>query len=190
MSDRELESTRVLLDLIRGGDEEARERLVRRFLPGLTRWARGRLPGSARELMDTNDLVSLALVRVLRKIDALDLEAPGAFFAYLRIAVLNCLRDELRRVGRRPERVELPEDLVDDRHAALAESLGGGMVKRYEQALGMLTAEQQQVVILRIEYGFSYPEIAQAVGRSSANAVRMQITRAMLRLAELMDDRS
>lgn len=188
MRDGDLETTRVLLARVRGGDEEARERLVRRFLPGLARWAHGRLPGSARDLMDTGDLVSVALVRVLRKVEDLDLDRPGSFFAYLRSAVMNCLRDELRRVGRNPERVELPDELIDDRPAALAQSLGGGMVERYERALEALTPDQQQAVILRIEYGFSYPEIAQALGRRSGNSVRMQVSRSILRLVEVMSD--
>jgi RNA polymerase sigma factor (sigma-70 family) len=182
-----LEDTRALLERIRGGDEAARDVLVRRFLPGLHRWARGRLPDSARDLMDTNDLVSVALVRVLHRADRFDPGSPGSFFAYLRTAVLNCLRDELRRVGRRPERVELPPELVDDRPTALERTLGGGLVERYEKALGALTPDQQQAVILRIEFGFTYPEIAQALGRNSGNSVRMQVSRSILRLAEVMD---
>ena len=43
-----LETTHQLVDRIREGDHAARERLIRRYLPLLTRWAHGRLPGSAR----------------------------------------------------------------------------------------------------------------------------------------------
>jgi RNA polymerase sigma factor (sigma-70 family) len=179
--------TSSILERIRGGDHEAREELVRRFLPGLQRWAQGRLPGSARDLMDTNDLVSVALMRALRRVDQLDADTPGAFFAYLRATVLNCLRDELRRVGRRPGLVDLPDDLVDDRPAMLERTLGSGLVQRYEKALESLTPEQQQAVIMRIEFGFTFPEIARTLGRSSANSVRMQISRAILRLAEAMN---
>ena len=181
-----LESTSAILERVRGGDHAAREALVRRFLPGLQRWARGRLPGSARDLMDTNDLVSVALVRALRQVDRLDADTPGAFFAYLRATVLNCLRDELRRVARRPGQVDLPDDLVDDRPTVLERTLGVGLVQRYEKALESLTAEQQQAVVMRIEFGFSFPEIARALGRNSAGAVRMQVSRAILRLAEVM----
>ena len=182
-----LENTLALLERVRGGDDAARDLLVRRFLPGLQRWARGRLPDSARDLMDTNDLVSVALERSLRRIENLEAETPGSFFAYLRAAVQNGMRDELRRVGRRPERVEFPENLVDDRPVVLERTLGSGLVQRYEKALETLTPEQQQAVILRIEFGFSYPEIARALGRSSGNAVRMQVSRSLLRLAEAMD---
>jgi RNA polymerase sigma-70 factor (ECF subfamily) len=184
------ENTSAILERVRGGDPQARELLVRRFLPGLQRWARGRLPGAARDLMDTNDLVSVALVRALRRVDRIDADTPGSFFAYLRTAVLNCLRDELRRVGRRPERAEFPDDLADDRPAMLERTLGNDLVQRYDRALATLKPEQQQAVVLRIEFGFSYPEIATALGRKSGNSVRMQVSRAILHLAEVMSDPS
>ncbi len=62
----------------------------------------------------------------------------------------------------------------------LTESLTGrltGLVRQYEKALTTLTPDQQQAVILRIEFGFTYPEIATALGRGSGNSVRMQGSR-------------
>jgi RNA polymerase sigma-70 factor (ECF subfamily) len=76
--------------------------------------------------------------------------------------------------------------MVDDRPAMLERTLGSGLVQRYEKALESLTPEQQQAVVMRIEFGFSFPEIARALGRNSANSVRMQVSRAILRLAEVM----
>ncbi len=190
MSKPLLDSTQALLQRVRTGDEQAREDLVQRFLPGLRRWAHGRLPAHARDLMDTNDLVSVALVRALRRVDQVRATAPGGFFAYLRTVALNCLRDELRRAGRRPPRNPLTVDLEDDRPALLEATLGRGMIDRYQRALESLSVAQQEAVILRIEFGFTFEEIARALGRSSANAVRMQVTRAILRLAEAMDDAS
>jgi hypothetical protein len=49
-----------------------------------------------------------------------------------------------------------------------------------------LTEEQQEAVILRIEFGLSYEEIARVLGRPSGNSVRMQVGRALVRLAEEM----
>ncbi|HVS66350.1 MAG TPA: hypothetical protein VMT85_22925 [Thermoanaerobaculia bacterium] len=48
------ESTATLLGKARAGDEDARERLIRRYLPVLRQWARGRLPGYARDAVDTD----------------------------------------------------------------------------------------------------------------------------------------
>jgi hypothetical protein len=43
------EPTLTLLQRLRAGDAAARERLVARYLPRLTRWAHGRLPTPQRE---------------------------------------------------------------------------------------------------------------------------------------------
>jgi hypothetical protein len=57
------ESTFHLINLARAGDREALERLFARHLKPLQSWARGRLPGWARDLADTDDLVQDTLVQ-------------------------------------------------------------------------------------------------------------------------------
>ena len=42
-------------------------------------------------------------------------------------------------------------------------------------------------MFLRIELGFTHQEVADAIGAPSANAARMLVSRALVRLAELMD---
>jgi DNA-directed RNA polymerase specialized sigma24 family protein len=61
------ESTITLLQRIRSGDPDAREQLMRRYLPRLRRWAHGRLPVYAREIDDTDDLVQNTLLRSSRR---------------------------------------------------------------------------------------------------------------------------
>ncbi len=56
------ESTLVLLEQIRAGDQAALDLLLSRYRPLLTRWARGRLPHGVRDLSDTEDLVQELLV--------------------------------------------------------------------------------------------------------------------------------
>src|SRR5688500_19892281 len=52
-----VDSTLNLLQRARAGDADALDALIGRFLPRLQRWATGRLPGWARDLADTHDLV-------------------------------------------------------------------------------------------------------------------------------------
>lgn len=182
-----LESTRALLDRIRDGDEQARDRLIRRFLPGLHRWSHGRLPPSARGGMDTGDLVQVALLRALDRVELFEGGRGGAFLAYLHQILLNLIRDEVRRAQRRPQE-PLPDDLAVTREQFLERTVGPGAVAAYERALERLTEDQRQAVILRIEFDFSYPEIATALGRRSANGVRMQVTRALVQLAKAMHE--
>ena len=40
---------------------------------------------------------------------------------------------------------------------------------------------------MRVELGSSYPEIAGVLGSPSPNAARMVVSRALVRLAEMMD---
>lgn len=184
--DRSLEATAVLLQLVREGDDTALNRLLDRYLPILSRWARGRLPGTARDLSETDDLVQITLLRALRKIEGFDYRREGAFMAYLRQILLNAIRDEARRVARRPARRSLDDNLGDLPPGD--EPAGDETIELYEAALATLPEEHQEAVILRVEFGWSYPEIAEAVGSPSANAARMVVTRALVRIAEAMDE--
>lgn len=183
-----MESTRKLIERIRAGDDEARNLLAARFLPALRRWARGRLPAHARAHVETDDLVQISLLRALSRVEEFRAEQKGAFFGYLHRILLNGIRDEIRRAHREMDRETLPEDLPDDRQTILEKTIGAEFLGRYESALASLPEAQQEVVILRVEFGFTFPEIAEALGRSSANAVRMQLMRALVRLAEGMDE--
>ncbi len=184
-----LESTASLLSRIRGGDAAARERLIRRFLPPLQRWARGRLPLRARDLLDTDDLVQVGLLRALNSMKGFDPRHEGAFLAYLRQIVLNQIRDEIRRSDRRPERKSLDEEMPEGGPSPLEQAIGKEALDRYERALSTLPEEHQEAVIMRVEMGFTHREVAEALGCPSANAARMIVARALVRLAEVMDER-
>ena len=66
-----------------------------------------------RDLNDTDDLVQVTLVKALSRLDDFDSAGPGAFLAYLRMALLNQVRDEIRRHQRRPEHAEIDTKLSD-----------------------------------------------------------------------------
>lgn len=185
-----LESTTVLLQQVRDGDDSAREMLIRRFLPILTNWARGRLPGGARDLAETDDLVQVTLLRALDKIDTFEYRREGAFLAYLRQILLNSVRYEIRRTGKRPHREAL-EDRVEDlgpppEDPPVLRRIGPELVEQYESALHALPDLQREAVMLRVEFGYSYAQIADAVGSPSANAARMMVSRALVHVAEMM----
>jgi RNA polymerase sigma-70 factor (ECF subfamily) len=70
----------------------------------------------------------------------------------------------------------------------LEEAIGSETIERYERALAELEPDAQEAVIARIELGFSYAEIAESIGKPSADAVRMMVGRAIRRLAESLQD--
>src|SRR5687768_14750669 len=105
----DLTSTIDLLERFKQGDEQAVSLLVERSLPPLKRWARGRLPPWARSMVDTQDLVQDAVIRALPRLKTFEAAHPGALQAYLRQAITNHIRDQIRKVQARP----IPVDLLD-----------------------------------------------------------------------------
>jgi RNA polymerase sigma-70 factor (ECF subfamily) len=178
------ESTFHLLERIRAGDAGALDTLVGRYLPRLRRWARGRLPRWARDLTDTDDLVQETLLRSFRQMERFEPRSEGALQAYLRQAVVNRIRDEVRRRRRSPDAVELDSQQADDSPSPLEAAIGREAVERYDTALSKLRAEEREAIIGRVELGLTYPELAEALGKPSAEAARKTAQRALVRLAE------
>jgi RNA polymerase sigma-70 factor (ECF subfamily) len=182
-----LDSTFHLIARVRAGDREALERLFARHLEPLRRWARGRLPNWARQLTDTDDLVQDALVQTFKRIDEFEPRRVGALQAYLRQAVLNRVRDEVRRKSRQPV-TDADLELLELESAAspLEEAIGREGVERYEQALTRLKPTERDLVIAKVELGYSYAELADAFDKPSTEAARKAAQRALVRLAEEM----
>ena len=182
-----LTSTIDLLERFKQGDEGAVNLLVERSLPPLKRWARGRLPRWARGLDDTQDLVQDAIVRALPRLKTFEARHPGALQAYLRMAITNHIRDEIRRVGTRPTRTELDDIHPDAAPSPLEEVIGREGLERYEAALAALRPADREAIIARLELQQSYEEVAIALGKPSADAARMAVKRAVKALIVLMD---
>src|ERR671936_1401372 len=113
-----------LVERAKAGDPDALNRLFARFLPALRRWASGRLPRWSRDLMDTDDLVQETVVRAVKRIDRFESRHEGALQAYLRQAVVNRIRDEVRRAKRSPAAAALDENASDPGASPLEEAIG------------------------------------------------------------------
>jgi RNA polymerase sigma-70 factor (ECF subfamily) len=182
----DVESTFHLIERARAGDQEAIERLFARHLKPLQRWASGRLPKWARDLADTDDLVQDTLVQTFKRIEAFEPRRVGALQAYLRQAVLNRIRNELRRKGRQPDATNLEGIEIDTAESPLEHAIGREAVERYEQALQRLSAEEREAIIAKVEMGYTNEELAEALGKPTPDAARKTAHRALVRLAEEM----
>ena len=182
----DLESTSNLLERARAGESRAREALAGRYLTILRRLAHGRLPRAARSLVETDDIVQLTVTRALDHLDTFEPRREGAFLAYLRQILFNQLKDAARRASRAPARELLSEDLQIAARSPLEETIGRETMAAYEVALARLTDPQREAVVLRVEMGFTYDQVAEAIGSPSPNAARMLIGRALVRMAEAM----
>lgn len=180
------DSTLTLLTRARAGDDQALNDLFARYLPALQRWASGRLPRWARDIAETQDLVQETLVQTFKKIDGFENRGEGALHAYLRQAVMNRIRDELRRAGRRPLAAPLDPEAADPGQSPLEAAIGTETVERYETALLRLSPPDRDLVVGRVELGLSYPELAEIMQKPSPDAARMAVGRALLKLAEAL----
>jgi len=181
------ESSFELIQRAQSGDGEALDRLLARYRPRLRRWASGRLPRYARDVTDTDDLVQEALVGTLRNLGSFDCRNEWALQAYLRRAVTNRVRDELRRRKTLPPREALADELpAGDTLSPLQAALGNEVFERYDNALAGLDEVEREAVIARLELGCSYQEIALLAHKATPDAARMAVARALTKLAASM----
>lgn len=175
----------------RDGDEAARDELCARYLPRLRRWAHGRLPVSARDHLDTEDIVQDTLMQSVRRLDRFTPQHEHAFCAYVCETLRNRLRDAVRRAAARP-----PSGSAVSPHepapepSPLEQAVGRQTLARYEAALQRLRPSDRELVAARVDLGLGYDEIADLTGKSSVASARVAVSRALVRLSvEMGHDR-
>jgi RNA polymerase sigma-70 factor (ECF subfamily) len=175
-----------LLRRAQNGDRAALDDLLERVLPPLRWWARGRLPRWARAGLDTSDIVQDSVLRLVRRIDAFEDRRQGALKAYLRQAIANRIVDACREARREPAGVELPEDHPDSTPTPFDQAVGEEVASRYRAGLAALSEDERAAIVGRVELGYSYEQLALALEKPTADAARMAVSRALVRLAASM----
>jgi len=178
--------TADLIERAKHGDHEAADILFARHIPLLRRWASGRLPHWARDLADTGDLVQATALDAFRSLNKFEVRGDGALQAYLRQALMNRLRNELRRVSRKPIPAVLESGVVDDGQSPLEVAIDREQLEKYSAALDQLPADDREAIIGRVEFGLSYAELAELLGKPSPDAARKMVSRALVKLAQQM----
>jgi RNA polymerase sigma factor (sigma-70 family) len=140
---------------------------------------------------DARDLTQEAFIRVYRAWRSF---VPGtSFLSWIYRIVTNLHRDELRRrKGRYQE--EIPEDNAPQQFAGqrplatapIDDYVEGQLSEPVSKALGGLSPEQRQVVILADIEDYSYQEIADIAG-CSIGTVRSRLHRARAQLRRLIN---
>lgn len=182
----EAHSSYSLLLRARSGDRDACNELCLRYLPRLRRWAHGRLPGWARQHLDTEDIVQDTLMRSVNQLSAFTPHNERAFCAYVSEALRNRLRDAMRRAVAKPGGEALSDQAPAADPSPLEQAVGVQMLTRYDAALQRLRECDRQLVVARVELGLGYDEIADLLDKPSIPAVRVAVSRALVRLASEM----
>ena len=180
------DDTASLLQRARLGDKEALEQLFARHVPLLKRWASGRLPRWARDITDTSDLVQETVLATFKRLDAFEPEGDGALQAYLRRAIVNRIRNQIQFVSIRPRAVALELEVPGDATSPLDAAIGRETEAKYEAALARLNPDEREAIITRVEFGMSFAMVAEILEKPSADAARMAVVRALVRLAKEM----
>jgi RNA polymerase sigma-70 factor (ECF subfamily) len=150
-----------VLDAAQRGEPAAVEAVYRRYAPAVLAWFRARLG-------DTHlaeDLTGDAFVAVLGALPRYA-GGPEQFAGWLFTLVRRDFVDHLRRSERRPETpVAEPAEsgVVPD---TADEVLARADSARVRAALGQLSPDQQEVLVLRVVAGLTAPEVAAATGRT------------------------
>lgn len=177
-----------LVERARKGSQAALGVLFGRYAPSLRRWARGRLPRVGRGLVDTSDLVQDALWHTMVRLARFEPRHTNALRAYLRRAVENRIRDEMRRALRRPTMVVLDESVQagDSARSPLQQVIDNETWARYRAGLKRLTPRERRMIVGRAELGYSFRQLALVEGQSSPDAARMALRRALIKLGKVM----
>jgi RNA polymerase sigma-70 factor (ECF subfamily) len=170
-----------VLGRARAGDEEAFAELWRDAHPMLLRYLRVTAGPTA------EDVASHTWLRVIEALGSFTGDEPG-FRRWLVTIARNHHLDEVRRAGRRPERlVSDVVTLVDgwgpcapDASSLAEEHLSADAAIRL---IATLPREQAEMVMLRVVIGLGVGDVAQIVGRTPG-AVRVAIHRSLRKLAE------
>lgn len=173
-----------LLRQARAGQSQALNRLFSRYLPKLQRWAHGRLPNWARNGVDTNDIVQETVLHTIRNLDGFEPQREGALLGYLRRSLINRVRSQFRHAARHPAASELTEALADAGASPLDFTINADNQRRYHDALTRLSAADRRAIVARVEMGCSYEQLALILRKPTAEAARLAVRRALLRLAD------
>jgi RNA polymerase sigma-70 factor, ECF subfamily len=176
-----------LIHRAKQGDRSALSALFGRHIPILRRWAHGRLPSWARVFGDTADLVQEAVLNTIRRLDRFEARGERALQGYLRLAVQNKILDLARRSEGRTRGSDLTEEEPDrSQPSPLALAITAQEQERYRAALARLKPDDQTLIVGRLELGYSYDQLALIAAKSSSDAARVALRRAIARLVEEM----
>ncbi len=176
---------RRLLARARMGSRPAINTLADWYSGWLRRWARGRLPRWARGAVDTSDVVQDALGRTFSRLAWFEPAHAGALRAYLRRAVENRIRDQLRRAAHRQtvDAGELPERDSQAGAPQLRQLMDDEAWARYLDGLQRLSPRDRRLIVGRVELGYNYRQLAFIERIPSADAARKAVRRALVRLS-------
>jgi RNA polymerase sigma-70 factor, ECF subfamily len=162
------------------GDGAALERLYRALAPAVLGYLRAQ---GARDPEDLASETFVGMVRGLARFHGDD----RAFRSWLFFIAHRRLLDERRALSRRPLEVVPPTEVPDKPGGDVEDDAMASIGARWaREAVGKLTPDQRDVVLLRVLGDLSLEEVARILGRS-VGAVKSLQRRGLVALARYVD---
>ena len=195
--------TQRLVTLAQNGDELALERLCKVYGERVRRIIRLRMGSELRSKLESMDLVQDAFIAALRSLESFTYQNEGDFLRWLSTIAENRLRDNLKKLHADKRDIRKEMSLNNDRQStqdSFVRQVGPVdsttpsliMSKRedldgLEKALDKLKPEHKEVIVLTKIEGLSSKELSNRLGKAPG-AVRMLLSRAMIALADALED--
>lgn len=168
-----------ILQRAQRGDSEAITALYQAHVASIYRYIAYRVPSEA----DAEDLTAEVFVKMVEGLP--NYQVTGAPFAAWLYSIASArVIDFRRRAARRPQ-TELDEMLSSDEATPEAHLQAREEVSALRGALGRLSDEQQQVLVLRFIERRSHADVAVVIGKTES-AVKSIQHRALVQLAALL----
>ena len=197
------------IDLIRraqGGELEAYEHLFRRYYERVHAIVRQRLGVALRADVESLDIVQDAMIDAVRGFQNFELRDEGALTAWMAAIVENRIRGTRKylyaqkRDRRRDVHFEqIAEHLSQSNASAFHPQADDtpppeACLRRAEvevllESLDALPDRYREIIVLRDQKGLAWEEVAECLGRPSADAARMMHAKAKIALRKEMKQR-
>jgi RNA polymerase sigma-70 factor (ECF subfamily) len=183
------------------GDGDAVARLLEEYLPRVRAFIRLRMGDGLRARESSSDLVQAVCVDLLHRQENFEYRGEAEFRSWLFQAALNKVRERQRfwlsdKRDVRRDHVDRPSaDTV--RLSEVYKTFGTPSrqmmvdehMQRLERAFDQLPEHYQQVVTLARIVGLPHEQIARQIGKT-VGATRQILGRALIQLADLIDDKT
>lgn len=193
---------KLLLLRTQQGDPSALTRLLDLETSFLNTQIQMHLGDRLREVVEPDDVLQEVRIKILRTTQAVQFPNIAAFRGWLKLILLNCLRDLFRRHFRTKRRTHAPKPVDDEVHGSPqdgaelpAEQRGPSSIARLGEHVGFLRQvlsglrPDQRRLLERVHFEHERLQDIAAQDGTSAGAVRMRYHRALRACRRCMERR-
>lgn len=197
------EQTRAMLDQVRDGDDDARERLLSEFREPLRRVVHLRLDPALARRVDASDIVQDVLLEATQRLTDYLREPNMPFHLWLRHLAQDRIIDthrqhrlaQRRSIDREQQldrpawmdqsSLQLAAQLVDGEQTPATAALQRELERKLDDAMEQLEGHDREIIQMRHHEQLSNQDVAQILGLSEA-AASMRYLRAVRKLRTIL----